>query len=281
MVNPEGTRTCMRCGTALTAEKPDAGAQSPPYGQPSYQQQYGQQHGQPQYGEQQYGQQSQYGQQPQYGQYGYGQYGQQGYGQTPSGYESGQQPTQQFGGSPYGQAGYEQGQSGWGSSQTQQYPGYGQGQQAYSDPYGQTQQYPGYSQQQYGTQQYGQQAYQPPGYAPPSQPDWAAPPRRKRSRAGMFAILGVIAAVVIVGGVVLALTVFGKKTFNADALNRDIASQYHDKFGETIQVTCPSGQRVTKGASFTCEGKKANGESGKIEIKITSADGDYTWKPVD
>ncbi len=79
----------------------------------------------------------------------------------------------------------------------------------------------------------------------------------------------------------LAFTFLGKKTFNADALNRDIASQFHDKFGQTIQVTCPTGQQVTKGATFTCDGKVTGGESGKIEVTVTSADGDYTWKPID
>src|SRR5437016_3553880 len=67
MVNPEGTRTCMRCGTALTPEAPSyqqyqqpaAPAQPPaPPAQPGYGQQP--QYGEPQYGEPQYGQ-------PQYG----------------------------------------------------------------------------------------------------------------------------------------------------------------------------------------------------------------------
>ena len=310
MVNPEGTRTCMRCGTALTPQQ-DTGSPSSPYGQPPYQQQYQQPqqpaappaqpgYGEQQYGEQQYGQQQyptqQYGQ-PGYGQPGYGQqpgydpgqtqqypgYGQPGYesGQQPaqSGWSSEQQPTQQ-----YGQQGYGQ-QAGYDSGQTQQYPGYGQ-QQPYSDPYGQTQQYSGYSQQQYGQQQYGQQyptqqQYGQPGHEQLGPPGWAAPAPKKRNRTAMVAIIGVIAAVILVGGAVLAFTFLGKKTFNADALNRDIASQFHDKFGQTIQVTCPTGQQVKKGATFTCDGKVTGGESGKIEVTVTSADGDYTWKPID
>jgi hypothetical protein len=75
--------------------------------------------------------------------------------------------------------------------------------------------------------------------------------------------------------------VFAKKTFNADALNRDIASQYHDKFDQTIQVSCPSGQQVKKGASFTCDARLSGGETGKIEVKVTSSSGDYTWRPLD
>jgi len=273
MVNPEGTRTCMRCGTALAPEGTSGyGSSEAPSGQVPAQPYTGQDSGQqPAYGQQPYGQQGQPGQ-PSYGQPGY-ESGQQP-AQPPYG-----QPTQQFGQPQYGQPGYGQppyGQPGYESGQQPAQPpygGYGQqppyGQQGYSDPYGQpqaTQQFP-----QYGAQQpYGQQQ------GPYGQPGWTPPPAKKGGKGPLFALLGVVVAVVLIGGVILALTVFSRKVFNADALNRDIASQYKDKFGETVEVTCPTGRRVTKGETFTCEMKD---RSERIEVKITSVDGDYTWKP--
>ena len=58
-------------------------------------------------------------------------------------------------------------------------------------------------------------------------------------------------------------------------MNRDIASQYKDKFGDTVEVSCPSGQQVKAGATFDCSIKD---KSQKIQIKVTSDSGDYTWK---
>jgi hypothetical protein len=269
-----------------------------PYGQQPYgQQPYGQQPAQQPYGSQpSYEQPTQQPAQPSYeqpAQQPTQQFGQQPYGSQPS------QPTpQQFGSQPYGQPGYDTGQTqqfgqqgygqaaptGYESGQQPAYgaqqPGYGQpgyGQPGYSDPYGQqpqTQQFPGYGQpgQQYGAQQPG---YGQPGYG---QPGWAAPPQKKGGRGALWAILGVLGVIVIGGGVVLALTVFSRKVFDADAMNRDIAAQYKDKFGPRIEVTCPTGQEVKSGATFTCS---IRDESTRIEVRVTSNDGDYTWKPLE
>ena len=276
------------------------------HGQGGYEQQgYGQQdYGQQDYGQQGYGQQPSYGQQPggydsgqqpQWGnqptqQYGQGGHGQQGYGQQPSygqqpgGYDSGQQQ------SPWG------GQGGWdsGSQPTQQYApggyppqGYGPqgyGQQGYgqqggnADPYGPqpTQQFPAYQAGQYGqapgpygqTQQYG-------GY-PPAYPG-ATEPARKRNRGVLYTVLGVIAVLLLLGGV-FGFLALRPKVFDANALNRTISSQYKDKFGDaSVSVSCPQGQKVSKGATFTCD---IQGRSEKIQVTVSSKDGDYTWKPV-
>src|SRR5215468_572210 len=73
------------------------------------------------------------------------------------------------------------------------------------------------------------------------------------------------------------------RVFDADALNRDIAAQYGDKFGSNpaFEPNCPPSQPAVKGTSFTCYGRLSTGESQKVEVKVTSNDGDYMWKPVD
>jgi hypothetical protein len=333
MVNPEGTRTCMRCGTALAPEAPTFGApgsvsgttpaQPPAYtgqdsgGQPPA---YGQQPPQPQYGQPQpqYGAPAGVPDQPAYGQQppSYGAPAQPGYGAPSSPYGQPADPTSgqtpQASPPPYGtQPQYGQ-QPGYDSAQTAQ-PGYGSGQtaQPYGQPeygqqpagYGQTQQFPGYDSgqtQQFGQQpgyadpyapqggtqafpQYGQQQPAgygqqpgygaPAGYPQPGQPGWQQP--QQKSKAGLFAVVGVLVAVVVIGGVILALTVFSKKVFDADAMNRDIATQYKEKFGDTVTVSCPTDQAVKKNASFDCS---VSGKSQKIQVQVTSDSGDYTWK---
>jgi hypothetical protein len=86
----------------------------------------------------------------------------------------------------------------------------------------------------------------------------------------------VLAVILIAGGAILALTTFSKKVFDADAMNRDVAAQYKDKYGEKVDVTCPTNQAVKRNATFTCSIKD---RTEKIEIKVTSDGGDYTWKP--
>ncbi|HZB50668.1 MAG TPA: DUF4333 domain-containing protein [Mycobacteriales bacterium] len=222
-----------------------------------------------------WGQQS-YGAQPtqQYG-------GQGGYGQ-PGGYDATQQYGQP-GGYGGGQTGYDSGQqagAGYGGGYGQQ-PGYGQ--QGYADPYGPqaTQQLPSYAagtgqqygagQQYGGAQQYGQPPYQS-GY-----PGSTAAPAKKGGRGPLFAVLGVVAVLLILGGV-FGFLALRPKVFDADALNQTISSQYKDKFGDsTVVVSCPAGQEVSKGRTFTCD---IQGRSEKIQVTVASDDGDYTWKPI-
>jgi hypothetical protein len=297
MVNSEGTRTCLRCGTALPEAHPgydtggpsmaqpaqpqqsypgagqtqqyDPAAGYPPGGQPT--QSYDPAAGYPatQQGQPGYGQPSQYPgqggyeqtQQAQPAQPWGGQPGAAGYGQQPGygGYDSGSQQAQA--GSPARQD--QWGQSAFG--QPSQYPGQGGDDQA--QPYGDQ---PGYGQSPYG----GYDANQQPPYG---QPAWGAPAQPKSGGTGkILAIVaaGIVVLVLVVLG--LSVTVLKKTVFDSAALNKDIAAQYSDKFGEKITVNCPKDKQVKKGASFTCT---IAGRDNKIEVKVTSGDGDYTWRP--
>jgi hypothetical protein len=66
------------------------------------------------------------------------------------------------------------------------------------------------------------------------------------------------------------------RVFDADAMDRDIAGQYREKFGETVQVGCPAGQPVVTGTTFTCS---IVARSERIEVIVVNDNGDYTWKP--
>jgi flagellar basal body-associated protein FliL len=124
----------------------------------------------------------------------------------------------------------------------------------------------------YGQQQGDHQAQ--PQYG---QPGWTGgPPPKKGGKGGLFTILGVLAVLLILAGI-LGYLALRPKVFDENALNSTISSQYKDKFGDSnIQVSCPAGQEVSKGATFTCD---IQGRSDKIQVTVSSDDGDYTWKP--
>lgn len=70
-----------------------------------------------------------------------------------------------------------------------------------------------------------------------------------------------------------------KRVFDAGALATTIGKQYEEKFGDTTaQVRCPSGQQVAAGKVFYCT---IAGRPERIEVTVTSDDGDYTWRPVE
>ena len=238
------------------------GEQQPGQGQPGQGQ--APQYGQPQYGQPQYGQ----GQPPQYGQPQYGQgqppqYGQPQYGQG--------QPPQ------YGQPQYGQGQA----------PQYGQPQ------YGQ----PQYGQPQYGQPQYGQD--QSPQYGQPvsqgeaaTQPGQVGQPGQpgdqfssmtvksgssKRTRTAIF---GGIGALVVIAAIIL-ITAFAwpgwaPKSLDQNAVQDGVKQVLTKDYQATnvTDVSCPSGQSVEKGHSFTCTAM-VGGQKQQVKVTILDDDGKY------
>jgi hypothetical protein len=192
-----------------------------------------------------------YGQQP-YAQPGYGQqppYGQPGYGQPPAYGHPAQQP---YGHQPYAQPGYGP-------------PGYGQ--QPYGQPgYAQ----PGYPQPGYGQQPYGHPQYSEASYAPPG-----TPPKKRRT--GL--IVGLVAGVVVVAALAVVLSLsLGTRVLNRAAVQRDVASQFEEREGVAIDLTCASGMKLAKGATYQCQGTTADGENVTLTITVTDpGKADYTW----
>ncbi|MGU3433117.1 DUF4333 domain-containing protein [Actinomycetes bacterium M1A6_2h] len=200
-------------------------------------------YGQPTSGQQPYGQptpgQQPYGQQP----YGQPQYGQTGYGQQPYG-----QPQQQYG-----------------------QPAYGQGQQPYGQPaYGQ----PGYPQQGYGEQPPQQYGY------PQGNQQWNASgaPQQpaKKSKAPLFIIVGLVALVAIIAAVVGLTGVVGGDTLDNSAAEAGVQKIVTDSYGATdvTDVSCPSGQKVESGKSFTCS-LSVDGQAREVTVKFTDDSGTY------
>ena len=231
-----------------SAGQPPAYGAQPGYGQPPP--------SQPGYGQQQagYGQQPPaYGQQP-----GYGQPAQQqqpGYGQPP-GYGQQQQPgygQQPYGGTP---------------------AGYGQQPPAYGAGYGQSS---GYSEPPPAAG-YGQQAgYGATGYEQPAgtTADQQSAYQTKKSRAGLWTVLVIVAVLVIAAALILIIkpSPFFKTVLNHTAVENTIEQQSN---GVLTNVSCPANEQVSTGKTFQCTAQGGK----KVNVKITSGKGDYTWTPV-
>jgi hypothetical protein len=152
---------------------------------------------------------------------------------------------------------------------------------------------------QYGAAQYGQPPYGPPPYGPPpeygqtqsyGQPPQYAPygvPGQQfgpppaapapKSRVGLIAILTGVALLVIAGVVVLVLSL-RSTVLDAASAERDVAAQFEQREGVAIDLNCPDDMTVRTGATYTCTGKTADGESVTLELTITNAKtAAYTW----
>ena len=185
-----------------------------------------------------------------------------GYGQTPPqawnpAYgQSPPHPAPEPGGAPYGgqpYAGQPYGSPPYGN---QPYGGYG------SPPYtGQP-----YGAPQYGApgQQFGQQFGPPPG-----------PPQK--SKVGLIAVLTAVVLLVIAGVVVLVMAL-QPTVLDAASAERDVAAQFEQREGVAIELDCPDDMKVRAGATYTCTGKTADGESVTLRLSITDPKtAAYTW----
>ena len=173
------------------------------------------------------------------------------YGQTPP--PAYGQPAPQYGQTPppaYGQPGYGQPQS----------PRYGQPAQPYAQP--------GYGQPQaaYGTPQYGAQQYGPPAGAP-----------AEKSKVGLIALVtgGLLLVIAVVVVLVLSLQ---STVLDPAAVERDVAAQFQEREGVSIELDCGDDMEVTQGATYECTGTTADGESVTLRIAITDEQSAaYTW----
>jgi hypothetical protein len=241
---------------------PSQGGEQSPYAQPTQQPQGqypppypGPQHGQPPYGQGQ--------------PYGQARYPAPQYGQQPSPY--GQQPGGQQYGQQYGQPQYPAPQYG---QHPQQYGQPHPGQQAYGQP-----QYPA---PQYGQQgQYGQPAYGQYGQAQfPGQPPagWGQPPAPARRRPRRLTLLlGVLALALLVVAAVLLGSGLGGTRLDPESVQRDVAQQFEELEGVSLDLTCDEDMTVAPGRSYQCRGRTADDEQVTVTLRLTDDEGAYTW----
>jgi hypothetical protein len=147
-----------------------------------------------------------------------------------------------------------------------------------SQPYGQPGPAPAYGQPGYGQpQQYGG-PYGLPQYPAPGQP-YGPPPGApaQKSKVGLIAVATAVLLLVIAGVVALVLSL-QSKVLDPTAVERDVAAQFEQREGVAIDLDCGETMKVRQGATYTCKGKTADGETVTLTIAITDADtAAYTW----
>ncbi|MCW2602085.1 MAG: hypothetical protein JWN61_220 [Pseudonocardiales bacterium] len=186
----------------------------------------------------------------------------QGYGAAPGQQQQGQQP---YGQQPTTALPAFGAQPQYGQPQPPQAPQYPQQPQPGQPQYGNPQQPP-----------YGQPGqYQPGGYQ--GQPVYGAPGQAqaqpKKSKAGLFAIIAVVALLVIGGlGFFLANGPLKKTVLDNGAVASTIERQAGNNGIDVSGVSCPADQEVKADKTFTC-----SSNAGDITVTITSDDGDWEW----
>ncbi|MCX4092809.1 DUF4333 domain-containing protein [Nocardia sp. alder85J] len=132
-------------------------------------------------------------------------------------------------------------------------------------------------------QQWGQQPQQPWG----QQPQWGQAPSqapsldsltttRKKSRKGLYAVLGAVVALIVVVVAVLAFVLGSSDKLDNKAVQDGVSKVLKDSYGiDDVQgVSCPSGQKVEVGKTFNCD-LKVSGEAKHVTVKVTKTDGTY------
>ena len=184
--------------------------------------------------------------------------------------------------------------SGWG----QQNPAYGypppQPGQQYGPPagtpYGQSEPQfgppRGHGQAQYGPPEYGQPYYGQPEYGQPAgwgQPQdgrpggWGQPaPPARRSRRWRLP-LGLLGVVLLATVVVALTTSLRTSALDPQAVQRDVASQFEQQSGTSVDLRCRDTMTVDPGKAYQCSGTTAEGAPVTITITITDDNANYTW----
>lgn len=152
----------------------------------------------------------------------------------------------------------------------------------------------GYSQQPYAApaQPFGaappQQAYGAPGqpYGQPGQPQYGRPsgpypqpPEPKKSKTALIAAISGAVVVLIIIVLVTAFVAPGfakSKVLNATAVQDGVQKVLTDtyKVADVSKVSCPSGQKVSSGGTFTCKATIA-GKDTAVKVTITDDNGTY------
>jgi hypothetical protein len=93
----------------------------------------------------------------------------------------------------------------------------------------------------------------------------------------VIAVLTGVALVVIAAVVVLVMTL-QSTVLDAGSAERDVAAQFEQREGVAIELDCPDDMEVTKGATYTCTGTTADGESVTLRLAVTDEQtAAYTW----
>jgi flagellar basal body-associated protein FliL len=127
----------------------------------------------------------------------------------------------------------------------------------------------------YGAPQQGGYPGQGPGHGYGSGYP-SAPPKKRNT--GLLVSLAVAAVVLIALAIVLPMYVLNKTLLDQGAVQRDVAVQFEDQEGVSVELDCPSDMEVEVSQTYECTGTTADSEDVTLVIEITDENGNYTWQ---
>lgn len=115
-----------------------------------------------------------------------------------------------------------------------------------------------------------------PPVGPPEPVPAAAAGSPRRRRWPLVALVGLVAAVAIVGGIDAGVALTRGPTLNHDAVERSVTDLARTGYGlDLLDVACPSDQPVKPGVSFTCTATTGDGRALTVPITISDTSGRY------
>jgi hypothetical protein len=99
----------------------------------------------------------------------------------------------------------------------------------------------------------------------------------EKSRVGLIAAVtgGLLVLIAVVVVLVMGLQ---STVLDPAAVERDVAAQFAEREGVTVQLDCADEMEVNSGATYECTGATADGEDVTLRIAIADTNsGAYTW----
>uniref|UniRef100_UPI003D9175BF DUF4333 domain-containing protein n=1 Tax=Gordonia sp. B7-2 TaxID=3420932 RepID=UPI003D9175BF len=192
--------------------------------------------------------------------------------------------TQQIPPGQYGSGQYPGAQPGTDPNATQHVGG-GYGQPSGPQGTGQPQGAPGYGAASFGQPTYGQQPYGQPGQQPPGQfggDQFASMAKQGSSGKGLRLAMIIGGAVLFLAAIVIVVTAFwlpgwAPKTLDQAAVESGVEKVLTEDYQatEVKDVSCPSGQKIEQGASFTCTLTVGDQENQQVTVTVLDDEGKY------
>lgn len=108
-----------------------------------------------------------------------------------------------------------------------------------------------------------------------SQPGWDRLTVAKPKKTGVIVSV-VVVAVLVIGAIVGVLALTSTDQLDQQAVQQGVQKVLSDSYGvsDATDVSCPKGQKVEVGHSFSCS-VKIGGDTKKVDIQITQDNGTY------
>lgn len=104
----------------------------------------------------------------------------------------------------------------------------------------------------------------------------AAPGRR--SRAPFYGGVLVIGLLVVLAMLLSRWLGLGPTLLDTREVERDVATQFEERYDVAVEVDCPPGMEVAEGRDYECDAETADREDLTLVITITDEDDvAYTW----